>query len=224
MKRLVVALGVLAFASTALAQDPIIWDNQAVELNGLAASQNDTAYPFAAIVADDFELTDPDTIVTDVHWIGGYWAGPPDDGNFDWEVTFYADNGAGTAPGATILSQLYPNAEVNETLISGTPGGTNWFSYDVDLPDPLPLVAGEKYWISIQGMGNYPPQSGWAYDLDPIVLHEAVFKSAFFGYPDWTDGTTVFGNPINMHFQLTGVPEPASLLLLGLGVLALRRR
>ena len=183
----------------------VVWDN-GMDYVGLAASQQDNAVPFDAIEADDF-IFDVDQPVNDIHWVGGYWVEgePPYDGNFDWEIKFYNDFGDGTKPGATITTYTFSNADVNETLIEST--SIYFCSYSVDLPAPLSFGAGTKYWISIQGIGDYPPQSGWAYHQDPILLHQAVFKSVYFGYPDWTNTEDVFGYPIDMCFQLTYTEE-----------------
>jgi hypothetical protein len=35
-----------------------------------------------------------------------------------------------------------------------------------------------------------------------------VFKSVYFGYPDWVDSQTVFGTAYDFAFQLTGEGEP----------------
>ncbi len=181
----------------------IVWDNGMAYV-GIAASQYDVNIDpiLDPIVADDFEFT-ADQLVNDVHWIGGYWNGPPDDGNFDWEIVFYNDIGDGTKPGAAIGTFLFPNSDVNETWIAGNPGASNFYSYSVNLPAALIFLAATKYWISIQGIGAYPPQSGIAYHEDPILLHEAVFKSNYFSFPNWTDGSIVFGAAIDLCFQLT---------------------
>ncbi len=181
----------------------IVWDNGLAYV-GIAASQYDVNVDpvLDPIVADDFEFT-VDQPVNDVHWIGGYWNGPPDDGDFDWEIIFYDDIGDGTKPGATIGTYTFPNIGVNETWIDGTPGGSNFYSYSVNLPGTLTFLAGIKYWISIQGIGTFPPQSGVAYHEDPILLHQAVFKSDYFSFPDWTNSAVVFGAAIDLCFQLT---------------------
>ena len=56
IRMLMFAVGA-AFACSAQAQDPVIWDNGPGDpALGLYASQIDTAYPFEAAVADDFIL------------------------------------------------------------------------------------------------------------------------------------------------------------------------
>ncbi|MGB3094060.1 MAG: hypothetical protein WBC42_12685 [Candidatus Zixiibacteriota bacterium] len=59
--------------------DPIIWDNGGtVPAGNLLSSQNDAVYPFVSQTADDF-MFPTDMLVTDVHWWGGFWNGPPDE-------------------------------------------------------------------------------------------------------------------------------------------------
>jgi len=171
----------------------IVWDNDMTYV-GLLTAQIETE--IVSEPADDF-IFDVDQPVNDVHWIGGYWSGPPDDGDFDWQITFYDDDG-GTMPGLAIASWVFPNSAVNETFIESF-----YYSYSVDLPTTMTFLAGQKYWISIQGIGPNPPQSGWGYHEVPIILHEASFRSVYFGFPDWTDVSLALGYPVDMCFQLT---------------------
>ena len=240
MKKLVLAVAMLAIvASPVLAdpathivggnsmvppmgRDPVIYDN-GLEYTAMAASQSDTVYNLDPIFADDFVLTAPNTTVTDVHWIGGYWNG--DALPFDWEITFYADAGpAASGPGAIIYQELFANANTNETLIEDTAGGSHFYSYDVTLTAPVDLVSGVPYWMSAQGVGDYAPQSGFAVHTDPITGSEGYFKSTYFGYPDWVPGFEVFAVQYDGCFQLTGIPEPVSLVMLSLAGLLIRRR
>jgi len=182
----------------------IVWDN-GMHYIGLGPSQEDHVYNLDPIIADDFQFA-TDQLVNDVHWIGGYFNGPPNDGDFDWEITFYNDNGLGTTPGVAIVTYTFANADVNETFIEYIyplyPDVGAYYSYSVKVPK-LYFSANTKYWISIQGIGDYPPQSGWGMHADPILLHRAVFKSVWFGYPDWTNTEDFFAYAVDMCFQLT---------------------
>ncbi len=175
----------------------IVWDNDMTYTGMLTAQIEDFVGGVDSEPADDFSF-DVDQYVNDVHWVGGYYNGPPDDGDFIWRISFYDDIG-GTQPGALLATWDFANSDVNETLI-----GAGYFNYSVDLPTSMLFVAGAKYWISIQGIGNTAPQSGWAYHEIPIMLHEAVFRSVYFGIPDWTPA--VLGYSIDMCFQLTYTP------------------
>jgi hypothetical protein len=184
----------------------VVWDNGMWYENLLTAQIESDPAGLDSEPADDF-MFDVDQLVNDVHWIGGYYNGPPNDGDFDWRVTFYNDDGTGTRPGAVFATWDFPNAQVNETFIEYTnpsdPDYGAYYSYSVTLPTTLTFIAGTKYWISIQGLGDTAPQSGWGIHSDQILLHEAVFRSVYFSLPDWTDITALLGYPADMCFQLT---------------------
>ena len=171
----------------------VVWDN-GMDYDGICAAQYDESYPFEAESADDFNF-DEDTLVGDVHWIGAYWNGDNyNQVHWPWEITFYKDDGSGNKPGSLYAGPYnFDESEYTETLVedTGSPDTGIYYEISVDLPEGILCYAGEKYWISIQGIGVFPPQSGWAYHLDPIYLHEAVFRSEFFGFPDWTDWSEV---------------------------------
>jgi hypothetical protein len=75
----------------------VIWDNDLTYGEALLACQYEPTYGELGSCADDFILEDILDIL-DVHWVAGYWNGDP--GAFDWEITFYEDDGTGTSPGA----------------------------------------------------------------------------------------------------------------------------
>lgn len=184
----------------------IVWDN-GMEYTGLGAAQWDEAGQFDAYLADDFEFTEP-TEVCDVHWIGGYWVGTePASAEFDWCISFYYDDGTGNSPTGTPYTPslagpfCYAWDEIEKEEIE--PG---YYEMSVDLPENIPFDEG-KYWISIWGVGAFPPQSGWGLHEDPIRLHMAVFGSDYFGFTFWTNSEDVFGYAADMCFQLTTKEE-----------------
>jgi hypothetical protein len=212
-------LALLALAGCASAD--VLWDN-GMNYTGLGSAQDDPSISFTTEMADDFMLAGNLTI-QDVHWRGGYWNTNYATGAFNWRIRIYND--AGDVPGNTLFDHVYLNAEVNRVFIEDT-GSTIYYDYSVGMAD-LPLAAG-KYWLSCQGVGAFPPQSGWAMHTSPILLHQAYFRSVYFGYPDWTNSQTVFGTAYDNCFQITGVPEPGVVslagMLLGLGGIVWFRR
>jgi hypothetical protein len=182
----------------------VVWDN-GMHYTGIISEQWDDLIKLDSIGADDFQFEET-TIVTDAHWIGGYW-NPPEDGDFDWNISFYTDRGDGNAPGDKIYEEVFPNADVHETFIEEK-NSALYFSYQVDFADPISFTGDEKYWISFQGIGYFPPQSHGAGHDVPVVLHQAVFQSDYFGYPDWVDVAEIIGGPGDGCFQLTGDGDP----------------
>lgn len=173
----------------------VVWDN-GMHYDGAQPSQRDESYPFEAILADDFQF-ETETIITDIHWIGAYIHNI--DGDFDMEIVFYNDRGDGNAPGDIYSGPFYfLNKEVNETRIAlGF-----WYDYHVTLPETIMILGEQKFWISIQSVGIVPPQWGLAFHDASILLHEAVWKSEYLGFPEWTDTSIVMGRAIDVCFQL----------------------
>ena len=196
-------LGTTSYGSGTGARDDIVWDND-MEYAGLGAAQLDEQYPFEAECADDFHFEE-DTIVCDVHWIGGYWQTGYAAAHWPWEITFYYDDGTGERPGGIFIGPLvFDVGEYTETFITDT-GTSIYYEFSVDLPENYVFPACYKFWISIRGIGIFPPQSGWG--IHPgILLHSMVFRSALLGYPVWTDSYDVWGEDRDMCFQLTTKP------------------
>ena len=177
----------------------IVWDN-GMDYIGLGAAQWDEPGQFDAYCADDFLFEEP-VEVCDVHWIGGYWNGDP--AEFDWGISFYLDDGTGNAPvgipyAPSFLGPfIFTWAQCNPVEIE--PG---YYEMYVDLPENYLFPPG-TYWISIWGIGAFPPQSGWGIRDTNTIMHEAVFGSDYFGFTFWTDSFDVFGYSADMCFQLT---------------------
>jgi hypothetical protein len=185
-------------------RDPIVWDNGGIDgtSNGLS-SQLDPTY-FNSQVADDFQL-EADTLITDVHWWGVFWNGPPAGPNpADFNIIFYAD--AGGMPTGAGMPDPTPTAlkVYNMSQVLGVPtGGVEEYEYDVVLPEPFPALANEIYWIAIQCIVVFPPQWGWETNgANPEFLSIPVQGFPLLAMPYWT--ATQYGD---MAFYLTGIPE-----------------
>jgi hypothetical protein len=187
-------------------QNPIIWDNGGSVAGSYAfSSQNDAVYPFVSQTADDFMFTQ-NMLVTDVHWWGEFWNGPPDEVEpCDFQIYIYADDGTGTMPTGAGMADPSPTAlaSYHFTGVSGLPLDANGFyEYDVDLSPSFSAAAGVKYWIAIQADFTYPPQWGWIW-TNGIQLHQAMQGFPLLGTPFWTDPSPP---GLDMAFYLTGVP------------------
>ena len=180
----------------------VVWDN-GMNYDALLTALYDPNEPRDAYPADDFHFEE-DTEVCDVHWIGGYWGVNYQQGACMWCIAFYYDDGTGTKPGTLVQDpHCYEWEEIEKVLIEDD-GNTISYELSVDLPHNKLFEGCQKYWISIWAENcEVPPIAGWGFHESPILLHEAVFKSVFYGYPQWTDTSTVLGYPIDMCFQLT---------------------
>ena len=153
--------------------------------------------------ADDFSLASS-AIVTGVHWWG------EGTGAEDFQFTFYAD--AAGNPGAVLLT-------TGGTLsrVSQSPGSffDPVFFYSSTLATPFAAPAGTTFWLSVF---NQAPDASWVWlaaAADGNGARQRINTS-----PTWMPG---LGNT-DLAFELTSVPEPASLLLMATGGVAARLR
>jgi hypothetical protein len=202
-----------------------IYNNGMGDLVGMLAAQDEKPLggDLEAFPADDFILNTPARI-DDVHWQGGYYncqyAQGGMDYKMDWNITFYEDNGTGKAPGVVFAHYNFPNATIGVEFWYNTTdpstGRETWYAnYSVQLPDPIIINANKKYWISIYAVGLTFPQAGWCRHNETVLgikFNEGVFKSAYFGFPDWTQTTDLVGEPNDFNFVLTGEEIQAPVL------------
>jgi hypothetical protein len=176
----------------------IVFDN-GMNYNGFLSAQDDSYIPLYTECADDFILGGSQA-VNDIHWIGGYWHGDLA-AEFDWKIRFYNDDGTGNAPGALFAGPFV----YNWAAIDKVDLGSGYFELSVNLPTEVTFGGGTKYWISIQGIGDFPPQSGWGRQDDPASpnFQPGVFYGPYFGYYTWTPSTVAWGIWRELCFQLT---------------------
>jgi hypothetical protein len=178
----------------------VIWDNGG-DTGYAFSSQLDEVYPFDSQVADDF-IFDVGMDVTDVHWWGAFWNGPPDEVDpCDFYIYIYADDGSGTQP--TGAGMEHPQVTALATYffpqLTGYPLSPNGnHEYNVTLSPPFQATGGVKYWLVVQPVFPYPPQWGWV-NTDQVHLNLSVQGFPLLGYPFWTLYTGV-----DMAFYLTG--------------------
>jgi len=219
-----------------------------------AASWLDYDTPSDAQTADDFLCSGSvlDRYITDLEFWGFSYYGTVWIQNF--VVQFYTDVPATpneeSHPGDLLYTYHVGAANPNDPLKIGwyeAEVGSNGLSrFKIDLPQDhwFDQGLGQKIlWVSIQGemvTDGYFDAFYWTF-RDPAYgtfRDDAAFQSSYFGYAPWAhwgndaSGTTgLYYGPLpsgwtsrDMCFRLTGIPEPASLLLLGAAGLLLRRR
>jgi hypothetical protein len=187
----------------------VVWDNDMGYVNLLAA-QYDVGINFDSYVADDFHFEE-DTIVADVHWIGGYWNPYYWTGAMDWCISFMNDDGTGNAPDSHPQTPsvagpfCFTWAQLNPILLEDS-GSSIYYELSTGIP-PIVFTGCEKYWVAIWAEGAIWPQSGMGAHTDPITLHQATWGSDYFGLPFWTNSEDVTGAPYDLAFQLTTAPD-----------------
>lgn len=212
MKSWIAVVGTcLALAASVAQANPVVfqqaWDGTTANTQ---ASQNDTnpqqGFGDFAKAYDNFSLA-TNTLVTDVHWTGGYFSPSQQSPISSFLIQIWSDAGG---PAAVLFSETVAGAP-NETSL-GTVGSVSVFSYDVDLSNGFVALAGTTYWLSIQANLAYPPQWGWATSTGG----DGVAFQDFSGRPRTRVNT-------DLAFSLTGtaatVPEPGTVALVALALL-----
>jgi hypothetical protein len=178
----------------------------------------DTAFPsereFDTLIADDFTLP-ADEVIRSVSWLGSYafdGSAPAVDG---FQIRFYAD--AAGSPGA--LLQTFAVGDAVARTAVGMLGPFITYGYTADLGGGFGAAAGTAYWLMIANDTTGDNDNWyWAVQTGPggnVQLSEDDGGS-------WS--TTLVAAEASFILDNASVPEPASFLLVGIGLAAAARR
>jgi hypothetical protein len=181
-------------------------------------------HQWTSFVADDFIFENE----TEVKWLFWqiYYAYAPGgkDYHYDWNITFFEDDGTGNNPGDIYAG---PFTIADEDIGKSFPYFNTTSSWACGafafLPEPVNFTTDTKYWMTIYSTGPIYPQTYLPCHnetIGGILLHEAKFKSEHWGYPDWTDLSVpeLYGEPLDVNFILGGDPFAEYKIKKGLGV------
>jgi len=169
---------------------------QLPEVGGIGVSSEEiTGLGVVAESADDFFCADGAPIVA-VEWWGVDWTGE----NVDYFIIrFYS--GVPGPPFAHPGNLLYEE-ECHAFTFELLPGQFDQYYYSADLPSAFVQESGNTYWISIQAV--HPDQQWfWLECADPYFWNGAgVFRSEYFGFPDWVTVSEATGTCREFSFVL----------------------
>lgn len=251
---IVVGVALMAGPALADWPHSVKWDQTIYGVDNYAgASWIDLDTPSDAQTADDFlcDGTIEHRYITDLEFHGWSYYGSQYIDKF--RVQFWTDvprtANDQSHPGTLLYSYDVPAANANDPLHIGwyEPEAGK---FKIDLPENYWFDQGlgaKVLWVSIQGVmvsDGFFDAFYWNFQdrTFPVWGDDAAFMSNYYGYapwyswgfpsadvnigPDLYDGVYPTGwfNSADMDFKLTAFPEPASVALLVLGGILLRRR
>ena len=193
--------------------------------------------------ADDFRLTGSYLTITGVDWWGGYkhWPDPAATDNFVIRFFSSTHGKPSAVPFAEMpavnLTRTEEYLDAEGVLSAHHHNCTHHdddtiYHYSAELPFPLPLNPETTYYLSI--VNDTSSRWGWlaaeggarshyASDLALEACWGWVDRSQWYRTRDGRSWRTSCRNG-NLSFELFATPEPATLLLFGMGGLAVMRR
>jgi len=151
----------------------------------VASSEVIGAYDLWTEVAGNF-LLEAEATICKVTWWGVYWNGFEGPTGAGFNLRFYMDI-ACLPEDAPFSEYLLPGDDCCEALAEG---GDMYMQFVYEYCLDLPLPPG-SYWFSAQMADHeFPPQwgrLGARWNNQPC---ESMWRSPFFGYPDWTGDPT----------------------------------
>ena len=161
--------------------------------------------------ADDFILNQ-DVILTGGH----FWTFEDNVPIWDGTLEYFIFADASGTPG--ILISGGDGQSVQKDITDITPGGYG-YEYSFEFETPVSLVADNLYWFGLHMASDYSGLSDvfrWGSNISGFG--STSFESEGGTLDNWTD------SGIHRAFYLEGIPEPATILLFGVGGLALVRK
>lgn len=203
MKTILCVLAVAALSGSAFAGDPVLYSNGAgpdyIGGNEMARWAQ----------AEDF--TGVDGVITDVHYsvldgVGGLGSW---DGTIQWAI-FLGDPNANNVVGSGDAVNITSTFDQNT-------GGFDFFFIDFDLDNSVVVTSANTYWLALHMGQDFGADSLFWSNQAANGTATGLESDGGFGGPWNTNGT-------EHYFELTGIPAPGALALLGLAGFTARRR
>ncbi len=190
----------------------ILFDNGAPDL----AEGRTSDFHAGDQIADDFILATDSDPLFGVRWFGTYFFnGTPTEPD-DFVLRIFDDDGG--SPSADLLLE-WDLGDVGRTATGQQLFGFDVFGYSAAI-GPVDLDPETRYWLSLVNDTSTDADDDWAWLTSVPDAGNAHERSA--------DGTPWALDNAELAFQLTAIPEPGSLVLITIGLVAsvtqIRRR
>ncbi len=183
----------------------VFWSEPA-DLNGLiGSSEQILEYGFETEIANDFASGAIAALSHVTYWGGYYNVETPCASGITtpgFNLKFYDD--AGCIPGTLLHWVVATN--FSEVSVGCQSGAYPMFKWDIEVN--LILSGSGLYWFDGQLRDHAFPPMGGRLAAGHVTGCNSVFRSAYYGYPDWTPAIDVFGVSFDasQEFIVIGIP------------------
>ena len=202
-RRILVIIAVVLLGGTAAQAGLIVFDNG-------GPTYNSAGDLMRYLQAEDFILS-ADASLTGGHFWTTEWHSPsPWDGTLEY---FFFEDSSGT-PGSMLQSGM--GQQIAKDITLGVLSDD--CEYEFEFENSIELTAGQTYWFGLHLNSDYAPDppTDIEWRISDNGLYSTGRQSAGGTLDNWED------SGYHHAFYLEAVPEPATILLFGLGGLLLR--